>query len=434
MPDLSHGAVRAPRHHNRARRGSAAALRVALGAVFVTAALAAPQVAAPVSVEASSCTGWTSKVSPPQTIRVLRTRLGRIDKVGFRKYVAVVMASGEWPSRLHTATLEAGAVATKQYAWYYALKGNHRSGYHRNGKCYDVRDDTMDQLYRPGRANPSIKQQRAIDKTWGLTLRKNGRFFLTGYRAGSTSRCGADANGWKLYAKSVEACAAKGWSRARIQQRYLSPNLSFVWSDRLGPVVQKPSIALRPGNTIPGGAATLAWRPASKDATVSTYKVQRKVGQGPWKTISQPGGTVKRADVWLKTGYNNRFRVFARDAKDRRGPWAYSPRRKAALRGPVGLTLSGAEVELAGDEPIRAKTRFTGRAVAFVTDTGPGMGQAKVFVNGKKVATLDLERTDSTERTLVWARNWSASKRRSITVKAMDPDARVDFEGFYILR
>ena len=50
-------------------------------------------------------------------------------QVGFRRYVAEVMASGEWPGRLHTTTLEAGAVATKQYAWYYALKGHHRSGY-----------------------------------------------------------------------------------------------------------------------------------------------------------------------------------------------------------------------------------------------------------------------------------------------------------------
>jgi hypothetical protein len=389
---------------------------------------------APASVDASSCTGWTSKVSPPRSIRVLRTRSGRVETVGFRRYVAKVMASGEWPSRLHRATLEAGAVATKQYAWYYTLKGNHRAGYHRNGKCYDVRDDTFDQLYKPGSADPTSKQQRAIDRTWGLTLRKNGRFFLTGYRAGSASSCGADANGWKLYAKSMGACARQGMGYQQILKRYLRPNLTFVWSNKLGPVLKKPVLALRSGNTIPSGAATLAWRPASSKANISKYKVQRKVGKGSWKDISIPSPTAKQSDVWLKTGVNNRFRVLARDGKGRRGPWAYSPRRKAAIRGPIGLALSGAEAEPAGSEPIKAKTRFTGRSVAFVTRTGPGMGQAKVFVNGKRIATLDLERSTATSKALVWARNWPLAKRRAISVKAVDPNMRVDFEGFFILR
>jgi hypothetical protein len=409
-------------------------LRVALGAVFITGSLALPQVATPASVEASSCTGWTSKTSPPATIRVLRTRSGRVEKVGFRRYVAEVMASGEWPSRLPRATLEAGAVATKQYAWYYALKGNHRAGYRRAGKCYDVRDDTMDQLYRPNRAAPTAKQKSAIDKTWGLTLRKSGRFFLTGYRAGVTQRCGVDANGWKLYAKSVTSCARQGMGYQQILKRYLSPNLKLVWSDRLGPVVKKPSLALRSGNTVPGGAATLSWQPASAKANISKYKVQRKVGKGPWKDLQLPSVTAKQSDVWLKTGVNNRFRVLARDGKGRRGPWAYSPRRKAAIRGPVGLALSGADAEPAGGEPIRAKTRFTGRSIALVTRTGPGMGRAKVFINGKKVAIVDLRRSRSTSKALVWARNWPASKRRAISVKAVDPDARVDFEGFFVLR
>ena len=76
------------------------------------------------------------------------------------------------------ATLEAGAIATKQYAWYYALKGNHRAGYSKNGKCYDVRSDTSDQLYKHY-VTADARQKKAVDKTWATSLRKNGRFFLT---------------------------------------------------------------------------------------------------------------------------------------------------------------------------------------------------------------------------------------------------------------
>ena len=98
---------------------------------------------------------------PPVSIKVLRSSAGKVQKVAFKRYVAEVMASGEWPSRLHKATLEAGAVATKQYAWYYAMNGNHRSSYVHNGTCYDVRDDTRDQLYRPEHTKPTTKQEAA---------------------------------------------------------------------------------------------------------------------------------------------------------------------------------------------------------------------------------------------------------------------------------
>jgi hypothetical protein len=327
-----------------------------------------------------------------------------------------------------------GAVVTKQYAWYYAMKGNHRSGFTRNGKCYDVRDDYTDQIFRPEQAEPTAKQQAAIDRTWGLTLRKNGRFFLSGYRQGSASSCGADANGWKIYAKSMGDCARQGWSSKRILNRYLNPNLKLVWSKTLGPAVAKPRIALKPGNTIPSGAATLFWKPANSKADVSSFKVQRRIGKGSWKTVAEPGMGGRQRDVWLKTGINNRFRVHAKDDTGRRGPWAYSPKRKAAIRGPVGLSLAEDGVDPAASEPIRAKTRFTGRSIAFVTRTGPGMGKAKVFVNGKKVAVVDLQRGTSTAQALVWAKNWSAAKRRSVSVRAVDPTVRVDFDGFFILR
>ncbi len=69
------------------------------------------------------------------------------------------MASGEFPAWLPDAVLEVGATAVKQYAWYYALEGHHRSGYRtQGGACYDVRDDTLDQLYRPEQANPRANQ------------------------------------------------------------------------------------------------------------------------------------------------------------------------------------------------------------------------------------------------------------------------------------
>ena len=148
----------------------------------------------------------------------------------FRSYVAMVMASGEFPTWLPPAVLQAGATAVKQYGWYYAMKGHHRSNYRTaSGVCYDVRNDTNDQLYRPIGSTPTAKQQKAIDATWGLTLRKGKRFFLTGYRAGVASKCASDADGWRIYAKSMVDCANQGWTRQQIQQRYYAPKVAFIW-------------------------------------------------------------------------------------------------------------------------------------------------------------------------------------------------------------
>ena len=424
-------------HDPTRQRASAAVFRIALGAIFALSVLSIPQLTAPDPVAASSsCTGWTSKASPPRSIRVLRTSSGRVEQVEFRRYVAEVMASGEWPSRLNKATLEAGALATKQYAWYYTMKGHHRAHYVRGGKCYDVRDDTMDQLYRPERAKPTNRQWQAINKTWNLTLRKNGRFFLTGYRAGVVGSCAGDANGWKLYEKSVDACANRGWSSKRILKKYLSPNLAFVRTKKGGPIVADPKIKLTAGNVV-SEAVTVTWRPFSRGADIASYKLQRQTGRGDWKTVTANHKVSKRVGVWLKSGYNNRFRVKATDGKGNSGPWAYSPRRKAAIRGPVGRILSGATAHTVAQTAVshtpKARMRFKGRSIGFVTRTGPGMGKARIMVNGKRVAVVDLERATTTDGKLVWTRNWKKAKKRTVVVKAADPRARVDFKGFYIL-
>lgn len=412
------------------------ALRTGLAALAVAAVMTAPQLAGPAPVAAaSSCTGWTSQTVPPRTIRVLRTQTGRVEKVAFRRYVAEVMASGEWPGRLHLATLEVGAVATKQYAWYYAMRGHHRPGYQVGGHCYDVRDDTMDQLYRPERANPTIDQQRAIDATWALTLRKFGRFFLTGYRAGVSSQCAADANGWKLYARSVEACARQGWTRQRLQRTYLGPNLSFVWSDRLGPLLAQPDMVLKRGSRLPDSPVTVSWKPMPVSPGVSRYMLQRRVGRGDWTGLPLGSPTGRQTRVWLKTGLVNHFRVRGVDDQGRVGPWYYSDGLTAALRGPVGIRLGGDGVVAAAAHSTRwARARFTGSSVALVAATGPGMGRVRVFVNGKRAAIVDLYREVGSQRELVWTMNFGRVTPRSIAVSSVDPTRPVDFQGFYVLR
>ena len=198
--------------------------RLAMGgiaAVLAVSSLVTPIVPPAVAAAGDSCTGWESRRTPPQTIRVLMTHSGRVLQVPFRSYVARVMASGEWPSRLPRALLVAGGFAAKQYAWYYALKGHHRDSYRtRSGVCYDVRNDTNDQLFYRG-ADPTRKQREALAKLWTVSLRRGDRFILTGYRAASHSDlCARDADGWHLFARSAAHCARQDLSGMEILRRY----------------------------------------------------------------------------------------------------------------------------------------------------------------------------------------------------------------------
>ena len=111
----------------------------------------------PVAQASSTCTGWTSTRVPPTTIRVLRTSgsaAGKVQTVDFKGYVKVV-EQAEWPASWPAEALKVGAIAVKQYAWYYAMSYRGGTG---TGGCYDVVDNTNDQLYAPETRVPAASE------------------------------------------------------------------------------------------------------------------------------------------------------------------------------------------------------------------------------------------------------------------------------------
>ena len=191
----------------------------------------------PATEAAGSCTGWKSTVVPPPHINVLRTGLGRVDTVPFRRYVEFVLAA-EWGPGTAREALAAGAVAIKQYAWYHALAGHWRGG-RVGGRCYDVRDTNLDQVYRPGTKIPTAKQRAAVERSWPVTLRKysradpRGRFFMTSYNGGQAHReCGSGVTGWKLWQWGAANCAVDGYTFEAILRTYYGPNVRVVTMGR----------------------------------------------------------------------------------------------------------------------------------------------------------------------------------------------------------
>ena len=173
---------------------------------------------------ASTCTGWRSTLTPPPSIRVYRTALGHTVTVDFKRYVRTVMA-GEWGPTHPRASLRAGAVAIKQYGWYFAM--HWRGGRDPGGRCFDVVDTTRDQVYDPSRTVYAI-HAAVVEETWNWTLRKGSTFFMTGYRAGN-GICGSQEDDWHLMQRNASDCVRDlGESTQTILRRYFGTDVSVV--------------------------------------------------------------------------------------------------------------------------------------------------------------------------------------------------------------
>jgi hypothetical protein len=239
---------------------------------------------------ASACTGWTSARVPPPTIRVLRTSgasNGHVQTVNFKSYVQIVLAA-EWPSSWPASALQTGAIATKQYAWYFAM---HYRGGTKSGACYDVIDNTGDQVYQPESRTPTAGQLAAVEATWNETLTKNGSFLMTGYRSGTSYiHCGADADGYHLFQHSSVDCAHAGLTADEILHVYFDPGLA-IWR----PAAEPAAIFFSPAvgsQTTSGSSATVAW---TEELAGGTTIASRSVAL----MMAQPKNGSCSVDRWL---------------------------------------------------------------------------------------------------------------------------------------
>ncbi|HET6746297.1 MAG TPA: SpoIID/LytB domain-containing protein, partial [Candidatus Limnocylindria bacterium] len=196
---------------------------VAALAALLTMATALPGLPSPAA--AASCSGWTSQSAPPTTIRVFRHSTGAVDTVNFKAYTKNVL-SREWIASWTTESLRSGALAVKSYAWYQVL--HWRGGTNAGGACFDVRDDTYDQVYDPSKPTYTTAAA-AVDATWTTRVLKNGQIFPTYYNAGASGEaCGANANGWKMYQWGTQTCGLAGKTAAQIMLTYYYPGVTVT--------------------------------------------------------------------------------------------------------------------------------------------------------------------------------------------------------------
>jgi hypothetical protein len=351
------------------------ALGVLVGLSFVIPAVALDP---PVVAAARSCTGWQSTLLPPDTIRVFRKATGVVEVVPFKEYVVTVTAK-EWPGWLPDAVIEAGTVAVKQYAWYHAMEGRHRGhNVTKSGECFDVRDTTADQLYKPAKARIVQRHYAAVDKTWDMTLRKQHKQFMTGYRTGRKGDCANDANGWKLFARSAIKCAnIEGHDWLRILQAYYSPELQFVRSD--GTIVDVDGFAI-------GHAAVIG------------------------STLTANGRT---------TIFDERH-----DAINWQGDW-----RRTRSKPAHNKTLTYSSGRAAS-----AVFQVAGRSLDIVGRTGPNRGRLRVYVDGELWKIVDTWAPSRRHQQVIFSATWTDAAVRTIQLELDGPVGRprVDIDAIAV--
>jgi hypothetical protein len=76
---------------------------------------------------------------------------------------------------------------------------------------------------------------------------------------------------------------------------------------------------------------------------------------------------------------------------------------------------------------------FTGREVSWISARGTGRGSARVYVDGKYAATVNLRTGTAGGRQVVFRKIFTSTGSHSISIRPTG-SGRVDLDGFLALR
>ena len=229
--------------------------------LLTAALLMAPAALASSGVPSDGAAGGSSvthALTPPATIRVARRFPANdpngvivgVDTVDFRTYCVRVL-SHEWapPAAFSDQALAAGALAVKDYAWYWATHPTKLPDVAAWGA--DVDDTTNYQVYMDW--DYGQRYWNAVDSSWGTAMTRAGQVFEASYYAGDYS--GVATDGDHMTQWGSQYWAARGMSAAWILDYYY-PGARFVAAAGGGAIGAGGSTGWT-GPNAPRGAAKL---------------------------------------------------------------------------------------------------------------------------------------------------------------------------------
>jgi photosystem II stability/assembly factor-like uncharacterized protein len=201
-------------------------------------------------------------------------------------------------------------------------------------------------------------------------------------------------------------------------------------------------VALRHAS-VPDGQlpVELRWTARAGTYPLCAATLQLSSDGGSFRAIAYPAARAREYDTSLEPGHTYTVRVRTQDCHGLRSAWgsgSFTLRRPAAapraVFGPRWRDAAG--VHTATARGARATVTFTGREVGIVALRGRGYGEAAVYLDGERLATLNLHARHPAQRRLVFKTAVASPGRHTLVVRVLDDPAHpaVAIESFAVVR
>jgi hypothetical protein len=248
----------------------------------------------------------------------------------------------------------------------------------------------------------------------------------------------------------------------------------YVWTRDWANNVSVPAVATTRLDTRPpkgGGAPVVAIRRASVTSSAMPVRLawDAAVDESPgalryelgvlapgvaaWAPVALGDPRARTKDIVVRPG-TWRFRVRALDVAGNPGPWrtAASVSLKHVSDGSSTISYTGSfsrravsgalggYVRATASRGATASVRVTARGLAFVSTRSRSRGIAEIWLDGERVATVDLYASTLQPARVVWSRRWNSLETHRVRIvvtgrrNPASSSSRVDVDAFLVLR
>ncbi|MFJ5092959.1 peptidoglycan recognition protein [Streptomyces sp. NPDC088557] len=362
-----------------------------------------------------------------------------------------------------TTTLTAGDAGTNYFRKSWA-KGaqlpfpvihGHRDGF--NTQCpgnafYDQLGTVRKWAAGPGTA-PAIKSitganpsgttyytKAAITVSWANTtpaaLIKQYELLVDGKPVG-TAAAGTATSAGATLARGTHTVAVRA---THISGKQITGPAATVIAETTAPTfTTRPALSLRTGTVNTTAVpVTLSWKAADSNA-LRDVRLTAPLAAVYGPTVTSAAHTAKSgtATAWNMTAYDRAGNTAAASvsgtpvilqetAAVKTGTW--TAKSSTSYLGGKSLTSSAKNASLTWT--------FTGRSAAWTVSRAATSGQAHVYVDGVKAATVDLKSSATKYRDALWTRTWATSAKHTVKIVVVGTTGRpaVTTDGLVYLK
>ncbi|MFJ3666341.1 peptidoglycan recognition protein [Streptomyces sp. NPDC090106] len=262
---------------------------------------------------------------------------------------------------------------------------------------------------------------------WSIT---SPAAFVSKYEVLVDGRVAATATGTAASAKATLAVGTHKVAVRAVHQsgKTVTSATATVIAETTAPTFStKPSLALRTG-TVNTTAVPLTLKWKATDATaLKEVRLTAPVARtyGPTTTSASHTAASGTATTWKMTAYDQAGNTASTSV-------AGTPvilQETSATRS--GTWTSKSSTSYLGGKSYTSKTKnaslswtFTGRSASWVVSRASTSGQAYVYVDGAKVATVDLKSSTTQYRNAIWTKSWSSSAKHTVKIVVVATSGR----------